>query len=115
MKKALVVLGIIALLAMSSCTEDGAASTATLTVINNSSYIIDEFYCALSSDPSWGANRLDGTISPGGSQAFTIPAGTVDLDAEETTGSSYWDAYDQVATAGGVYEWTLTNGEAVAY
>jgi len=113
MKKILLALGIIALLAMASCSKDGA--TATMTVINDSSFIINEFYCTLSTNPDWGSNLLSGTIPSGSSQVFTIIAGTVDLDAEETTGLNYWDAYDQVVAADGVYEWTLTDGIATAY
>ena len=117
MKKIFYVIGIIALLAMASCSEDGADPTATLTLVNNSSYTIDEFYCILSSssDPGFGADLLNGTIAPGSSQDFTIPAGTVDMDAEENTATYYWVVFDQITVSGDSYTWTLIDDDATEY
>ena len=115
MKKILLLFGIIALVLIAGCKKDAAGPTATLTIINNSNYTINEFYCSLSSDLDFGPDRLSGTIATGESQAFTIPAGTVDTWADETTYTFYWDAWDQVALTDGFYDWILIDGDRTAY
>ena len=115
MKRILLVFGIVVLVLIAGCSKDAAGPTATLTIINNSTYTINEFYCSLSSDPNFGPDRLSGTIASGESQSFTIPAGTVDTAADEITFTVFWLAMNQVALANGFYDWTLVDGDAIAY
>ncbi len=91
----------------------GESDPATLTIMNNSSYIINEFYCTESTNTDWGSDLFSGSIAPGGTQDFSIPAGTFDMDAEETTGKAYWDSYDEVFVSGAAYDWILTDANAM--
>ncbi len=108
----IIVIGLVLLGSCPKSTE--AADPATLKIINNSLYTVHDFYCT-ESNVDWGTDLLSGSISPGGTQDFNIPAGTFDMDAEETTNKVYWDSYDEIFVSGAAYEWILTNANATEY
>ncbi len=80
--------------------------TASVTVVNGYISPITELYVALSSSPSWGANRLPAPIPVGGSYTVSgLASGTYDFNAVTTGG--YWVHYGQYLAPGSVFTWTL--------
>jgi hypothetical protein len=62
--------------------EDGDSS---LTVINESSFFIDELYIAEVSDPNWGPD-LVGDLAPGEEVTIILDCGTYDVLVVDETG-----------------------------
>ncbi len=58
---------------------------STLTVVNDSSYFIDELHVAEVSDPSWGPNLVDG-LAPGEQVTVAVDCGTYDVLVVDETG-----------------------------
>ena len=109
MRKGIIAIGIVLLAVFFSGCED-SDPTATLTIINNSSYTIDEVYASPSSSDSWGSNRLSSNISAGSFGAVTIPADDyIDVWADDVTDTVYWEAYGQYTSEGEEYFWTLAD------
>ncbi|MCK5736848.1 MAG: hypothetical protein KAH21_10230, partial [Spirochaetaceae bacterium] len=66
MKSSLRILGVFivafGVILLGSCPKaTGGSDPASLTIINNSSYTIDEFYCTDSNNLDWGTNLLSGS------------------------------------------------------
>lgn len=88
-------------------------TTASLHVVNNSTYTI--YYCniALYTDTSWGPNQLGvSTIAPGASYTLsTITPGTYDLRVQ-TSGKLQSDSLMSVTLSSGqTYTWTITSSD----
>lgn len=87
-----------------------AAPSASLRVMNGSSYTISELYVSPSASGSWGPDQLAGTILPGGSFTLTdIPAGTFDFKAVSAGGTVFWTRFGTSIAGGGTFSWTLLN------
>ncbi len=83
--------------------------TATLTLINNSSYAICGLYASSVEDTVWGINLLGdgGNVAPGQRISVAVAPGNYDLRANGCDETSYWEDYQiAIETA---FEWTLTD------
>jgi hypothetical protein len=87
----------------------GGGGSASLTVYNNTSSTLFYMYISPSTSSSWGDDQLgSSTIPAGGSYTFSVPAGTYDLKAEDSS-------HNVLGTQMGVYisgstSWTVSGG-----
>lgn len=70
-----------------ACVVSEDDGDSTLTVSNRSSYFIEEIHLAEVSDPSWGADLIDGALAPGEDVIIVdISCGTYDVLVIDETG-----------------------------
>ncbi|HEC24277.1 MAG TPA: serine/threonine protein kinase [Chloroflexi bacterium] len=83
--------------------------TVSLTVVNDSSYVICYVYISPTTDTTWGASDLPEGLSirPGQQRSFTIEPGDWDLRAETCDQQTYWERLGN--SISGDFEWTLTD------
>jgi hypothetical protein len=80
----------------------------SLRVVNSTSYTITQLFVSPASQGTWGADQLPTTIPPGGSfTVVDIPAGTYDLKAVASDGTTFWQTNGITIPASGTYTWTL--------
>jgi len=85
-----------------------APTTGDLEITNSSSLTITELYVALSSARTWGPDQLAGTIAPSGTfTLIDIAPGTYDFQAVASDGTTAWEVFDVVITAGEISSWAL--------
>ena len=93
MKKLLGFVGVLSVVAMAAgCTatvevDDTPRDDATLTIANDSSYILDELYVTNVASDSWGPNLIGGSLEPGDSVIVgVIDCGRYDVLVTDETG-----------------------------
>lgn len=59
---------------------------STITVVNQSSFFIDELHVAEVSDPTWGPDLVDGALPPGEEITIAVDCGTYDVLVVDETG-----------------------------
>lgn len=93
--------------------DDGTPSTgptASLEIINNSSFTVCYLYVSPSEDTEWGDDQLGSDIVASGT-TFTltdIPAGTYDLRADDCEGNILSQEFGVVLESGS-YPWTFSD------
>jgi hypothetical protein len=86
------------------------STTATLKIVNNSSYIINDVYVSKSSSSYWGADQLGYNIITVG-ETFTlteIPPDTYDIKVSSSTGQKE-ERHDVALTSPIIYTETFSN------
>ncbi len=81
--------------------------TATLTVINNTSYPLCMLRFSTVEDTIWAVNYLEEneTLQPGQQRSFPISPGTYDMRADGCDEVSFWEDYEFAITTS--FEWSL--------
>ncbi len=87
------------------------STSATIRIINNSSYDAYWLYVSPASSGNWGPDQLRPEIiivAGGGSRDITgVPAGNWDLKVVSINSTHTWTLLDQPVGAPGTYTWTL--------
>ncbi len=98
------------------CGSDGGSSRSnpgSVAVTNGSIYSITELYITLSSDPSWGSNRITTSITSGSTRTISgLSPGTYDLWAVFSNGEDY-EQYGFTVTSGGTTPITATSASGI--
>ncbi|HEX8494103.1 MAG TPA: hypothetical protein VF658_14750 [Pyrinomonadaceae bacterium] len=87
--------------------SSASAPLASLTIVNNSSWQIDNIYLSPVDQDNWGADQLEGSVlSPGASHTLNLSCdqGTIKVITEDSNGCFLSQV---VSCAGGT--WTITN------
>ncbi len=111
MKKLLLFVGVLILgMMMSSCILLFDSGSATLRIVNNSSYTIYYVYISPSSSSTWGDDQLgESTIAPGYYYDFTLTPDTYDLKAEASGHVLLATEYSVSFADGETKTWTLSD------
>jgi len=91
-----------------SVTATFAQAPGSLQVVNSTSFTVSALYLSPAGAGTWGPNTLTSPIAPAGT--FTLgglAAGTYDLRAVASDGTTAWQSNAVTIVAGGQYTWTL--------
>lgn len=103
-------------LALAACSGDGptgpgnpSPGLGVVSITNEANVPIIQVNIADCDDPTWGANRLNGSevIAPGASRTWSVPAGCWDVRVRTGTKVATW--FDRMLTVGGTLNLALSS------